>query len=262
MAKYGYIDLRVRRQDGPLNKERWEDFLVERRDACTVADILKAVERTPRLADGRETSPIVWENGCGEGRCGSCAMLINGHPLLACRAKLDDFPPAPIILEPLSKFPVVRDLWVDRSALFEALDAVGVWVEPDGAQDAVSAYVATADITTADVGPGAARRAYEYGRCIHCGICMEVCPSYNGLASYVGPAAVAASAAYQELCPSGADARRMQRALMEPGGITGCGAAMNCVKLCPQGIPLTSAIAATNRRVNAAAWGMLRGNKT
>jgi len=256
MPKYGCIDLRVRRQDGAHKRERWEDFLIERRDACTVADILKAVERAPRLADGQGTSPVAWESGCGEGRCGSCAMLINGKPLLACRAKLDDFPPAPIILEPLTKFPIVRDLWVDRGAVFEALKAAGVWVEPDCAQDE-----ARADMATADVGPDAARRAYEYGRCIRCGICMEVCPSYSGVAVYVGPAAVAASAAYQELCPARADAQRMQRALMEPGGITGCGAAMNCVKLCPREIPITNAIAITNRRVNAAAWKILRGKK-
>ena len=250
MVRPRIIELKVRRQDGPGGRAYWEDFLLEWHGDGTVADLLKLISADPKLANGRATSPVIWENGCGDGECGSCAMLINGKPLLACRADLSDFPPAPIILEPLMKFPVIRDLWVDRSAVFESLKRAEVWIEADGCNDIPPCP---------EVPPDAARRAYEFGRCIHCGICLEVCPGFNATSHYVGAASIASSAAYQELQPDSDNTKRLQRALMQPGGITGCGSAMNCVKLCPQEIPLTSAIAMVNQRINATAWKRLRG---
>ncbi len=231
MSEIRTIDLRIRRQDKPGGKGYWEEFRLKCGPGATVADLLKFIEADPKVASGRWTSPVAWESGCGDGHCGSCAMIINGKPLLACRAQLDDFPPAPIVLEPLSKFPVVRDLWVDRSALFESLKRAEVWLE--------SSPKFSSDPNYSD-----------YARCIHCGICLEACPNFNPVSRFIGPAAIALSAAYQEQTPDSPDARRLQLALMKPGGITGCGSAMNCVKLCPTGIPLTTAIAATNRKLN------------
>ena len=63
---------------------------------------------------------MVWECNCLEEVCGACTMIINGRVRQACTAlihKLDQ----PIVLEPMSKFPVVRDLYVDRSRMFESL---------------------------------------------------------------------------------------------------------------------------------------------
>jgi succinate dehydrogenase / fumarate reductase iron-sulfur subunit len=234
------IDLRIRRQDEPGGKGFWEDFHIESEAGGTVADLLRFIEANPKTVSGRLTSPVVWESGCGDGRCGSCAMIINGKPLLACRARLADFPPAPIILEPLSKFPVVRDLWVDRSAVFDSLKRAEVWLESSEKFSPVPNYS-------------------DYARCIHCGICLEACPNFNSVSQFIGPAAIALSASYQEQMPDSPDTRRLQVALMKPGGITGCGSAMNCVKLCPMEIPLTTAIAVTNRRVNKAAWKILKG---
>src|SRR2546425_4734875 len=63
--------------------------------------------------------------------CGSCAMLINGKARMACSALVDSLA-QPIRLEPLTKFPVVRDLAVDRSVMFESLKRVKAWVPIDG----------------------------------------------------------------------------------------------------------------------------------
>jgi len=244
------VKLRVRRQDGPGERSYWEDFILDWRDDDTVADLLHAVAENPVTESGGETNPIVWEDGCGSGDCGSCAMLINGKPLLACRAKVADFPPAPIMLEPLSKFPLVRDLWVDRSVIDESLKQLEVWIETDSYQPAESGPT---------VSPEAAKNAQEFARCIHCGICIEACPSVSSISEYRGPLAISASAAYLELQPSGLQNDRLQQSLMQPGGVADCGNAGNCVHLCPRGIPLTTAIAMANRRVNATAWKRLRG---
>jgi succinate dehydrogenase / fumarate reductase iron-sulfur subunit len=169
---------------------------------------------------------------------------------LACRAKIRDFPPAPIVLEPLLKFPLIRDLWVDRSEVFESLKRVEAWIEVDSYAD--PGFYANIPREAADM-------AREYAKCIHCGICLEGCPSYNSISEYVGPAAIVSSAVYQELAPFGPQTDRLQRLLMFVGGVVDCGKALNCVKLCPQGIPLTTAIAITSRRVNAKAWRSLMG---
>src|SRR5260370_35141326 len=84
--------------------------------------------------DGKQTTPITYDTNCPEELCGSCAMLINGRARLACSALLDHLD-HPIKLEPFSKFPVVRDLTVDRSVLFENLKKVKAWVPVDGPYD-------------------------------------------------------------------------------------------------------------------------------
>lgn len=244
------VKLKVRRQDEPGDKIYWDEFILNWDGDNTVADLLRMIAKDPFTADGESTSPVVWEDGCGSGHCGSCAMLINGKPLLACRAKVEDFPPAPIILEPLVKFPVVRDLWVDRSIIFESLKQLESWMKLDKYADTGPG---------AHITPDAADRAREFARCIHCGICIEACPSVSSISEYTGPAAIASSAAYLELNPSGHQSERMQYALMQPGGSAGCGKSLNCARLCPQGIPLTSAIAMVNQRINETAWNRLRG---
>jgi succinate dehydrogenase / fumarate reductase, iron-sulfur subunit len=83
---------------------------------------------------GDSTTPIIYDANCLEEICGSYAMLINGKTAMACSAlvhKLEH----PIRLEPLSKFPVVRDLSVDRRVLFENLKRVKAWVPLDGTYD-------------------------------------------------------------------------------------------------------------------------------
>ena len=71
--------------------------------------------------DGKEADEIQWECGCMVRKCGACAMRINGRPRLACDTFLHTLKSRNITLEPLSKFPLVKDLIVDRSAVFKNL---------------------------------------------------------------------------------------------------------------------------------------------
>ena len=65
-------------------------------------------------------SPVTWDCNCLEEVCGSCTMLINGRVQQACTALVDNLE-KPIVLEPMSKFPVIRDLQVDRERMFDNL---------------------------------------------------------------------------------------------------------------------------------------------
>ena len=99
-----------------------------------VISAMMEIAANPVTADGRATTPVTYDSNCLEEICGSCAMRINGKARMACSALVDNLE-QPIRVEPLSKFPLVRDLQVDRSVLFENLKAVKAWVPIDGTYD-------------------------------------------------------------------------------------------------------------------------------
>lgn len=202
-----------------------------------VISCLQAIQREPVDAAGRPTPPVVWDCNCLEEVCGACSMVINGRARQACTALVEHLA-EPIRLEPLSKFPVVRDLQVDRSRMFEHLLRIRGWVPIDG---------------TYDLGPGPRlaekqrRFGYRLSRCMTCGVCLEACPQVNARTNFIGPAPLA-QALYFNLSPIGRmNAEERLEAVMGDGGITECGNAQNCVKVCPHEVPLTSAIARLNR---------------
>jgi succinate dehydrogenase / fumarate reductase iron-sulfur subunit len=227
------VRIRIKRQASPTDPVRWEEFELPFRQGMNVIVALQDIQKKPVAHDGSKTTPVSFQASCLEEVCGSCTMLINGKARLACSALVQDLP-QPITLEPLSKFPVIRDLAVDRSAIFEAFKRVRAWVPIDG---------------TYDLGPGprvapeTQEVAYPLSRCIACAACMEVCPQYNERTEFVGAAAIN-QARLMNLHPTGAMHRRDRlRALMGPGGIQTCGDAQNCVRACPKEIPLTESIA-------------------
>ncbi len=81
------------------------------------------IQRSPTTQGGKTVSPVTWDSNCLEEVCGSCTMVINGKVRQACTALVDNLE-KPISLEPMSKFPVVRDLQVNRSRMFENLKKV------------------------------------------------------------------------------------------------------------------------------------------
>lgn len=227
------VALKVKRQDSPTAAPRWEEFEVPWEERLNVHAALMAVQRDPRTRAGQRTTPVVWDANCLEEVCGSCTMLINGRVMQACSALVDALE-QPIELRPMTKFPLVRDLAVDRTRLFVDFARVKAWIDIDG---------------THDLGPGPrqsmelADERYALSRCMACGCCLEACPNYGPQTPFVGAAAIS-QARLMNLHPSGAmHAAGRLEALMEPGGVEGCGNAQNCVQVCPKAIPLTTSIA-------------------
>jgi succinate dehydrogenase / fumarate reductase iron-sulfur subunit len=238
MADSTFI-VRVKRQQRPDESVRWEEFEIRYRPHMNVITCLRDIAEKPLTRDGRESTPVSYEANCLEEVCGACAMIINGHPVQACSALVDNLE-KPIRLEPLTKFPLVRDLIVDRSQMFESLKRTKCWIPIDG---------------TYALGPGprvspeAQEIAYPLSRCISCGNCLEICPRVNEHSNFVG-AAIISQVRLFNLHPTGAmHAAERLEALMGPGGIEDCDNAQNCVKVCPKGIPLTESIAAVNGQV-------------
>src|SRR5437016_3812071 len=238
------VRIRIRRQDRPDNSEslRWEEFAVPRRPNMNVISALQWIAAHPVTTDGKATTPPVWDSGCLEEVCGACTMIINGKVRQSCSALIDKLIPrdgGAITLEPMTKFPLVRDLFVDRSRLFNDLKRVKAWVPIDG---------------TYDLGPGPAvsqelqQERYPLSRCISCGCCLEACPQYTPANQFVGAAVISQVRLFNDH-PIGAALKddRLD-VMMDQGGVADCGKAGNCVEVCPKEIPLLESIAAVQRQ--------------
>ena len=235
-----FIHLRVKRQDGPNEHPRWEEFKIPYKSNMNVVSLLMELRKNPINTRGEKSTPVTWDCTCLEEVCGACTMIINGQVRQSCSALIDELirENAPITLEPLSKFPVVRDLKVDRAILFEHLKKVKAWVNIDG---------------TFDLGPGPKvaekerRWMYEISRCMTCGCCYESCPNFNDKSKFIGPAPLAQVLRFNGHPTGGLDKDERLETIMGEGGITDCGNAQNCVRACPKQIPLTTAIAKLNK---------------
>jgi succinate dehydrogenase / fumarate reductase iron-sulfur subunit len=204
-----------------------------------IISCLQYIAAHPVTTDGKSTTTPVWDSGCLEEVCGACTMLINGQTRQSCSALVDKLD-QPITLEPMSKFPLVRDLFVDRQRLFNDLKRVKAWVPIDG---------------TYDLGPGPAMpqelqdERYPLSRCISCGCCLEACPQYTPVNQFVGAAILSQARLFNDHPTGSALKADRLESLMEDGGAGDCSKAGNCVRVCPKEIPLLESIAAVQRQV-------------
>src|ERR1700712_6142663 len=187
------IKVEIKRQASPDAKAITETFEIPYRPGMNITSLLGEIALNPTTVNGADTTPITYDSNCLEEICGSCAMLINGKARMACSALVDKLE-QPIKLAPLSKFPVVRDLAVDRSVLFENLKTVKAWVPIDGSYDLGEGPRQF---------PQLQEQLYPLSNCISCTICMEVCPQFNDSTNFVGAATIAQTKLFN-LDPAGA----------------------------------------------------------
>jgi succinate dehydrogenase / fumarate reductase iron-sulfur subunit len=257
------IEVRVLRQDGPGEPSYWERHRVPYEADMNVISVLQRIAQRATTADGRRVSPVTWDCNCLEEVCGACTMVINGRVRQACSALVDKLlaeQPAEIELRPMGKFPVIRDLNVDRQRLFRALKKIKGWIPVDGYYELGPGP---------RVSPAAQQTAYPLSECMSCGCCLEACPQYAKVElepragetaaqfeerknaaydrSFLGAHAIS-QAMFFNTHPTGQmnEDERLD-ALMAEGGLQLCGMAQNCVAVCPKEIPLTESIARAGR---------------
>lgn len=233
------VVLKIKRQANPDSNSYWEEFELPWKPGMNVISSLMDIAANPVNRQGEPSAPIFYDSNCLEEVCGSCAMLINGRTRMACSALIDNLD-QPVRLEPFSKFPVVRDLAVDRQVIFESLKSAKAWVPVDG---------------TYDLGPGPRmtpeeqESTYPLSRCISCCCCMEACPQFNQKTNFVGAAVISQVRLFNTHPTGKAVMSERLHALMGDGGIHECGYAQNCVEVCPKDIPLTRSIAEVGGQV-------------
>ncbi len=244
------IHLKIRRKDDPNGDSYWEEFEIPYRPSMNIITCLQDIQKKPVNCKGKDTSPVAWDAACLEEVCGSCTMVINGRVRQACSTLVDSLS-QPITIEPMTKFPTIRDLRVNRQRMFESLKRVKAWVPIDG---------------THDLGPGPrlspedALTGYELSRCMTCGCCLEACPQVNENSDFVG-AAIVSQVRLFNMHPTGAmyAGERLDE-LMGKGGIGDCGNAQECVQACPKEIPLTTSIAHVENQVTKRLFKKLLGS--
>ena len=256
MAKEGRtIIFRIKRCDGPGKPSRWEDFKVPVPKNANVISCLQYIAANPVTAQGQQSTPVVWDSGCLEEVCGACTMVINGKVRQSCSCLIDDYAPSEgdvMTLEPMSKFPVIRDLWVDRERVFHNLKRVKAWVPIDGTY-----YLGGGPKES----PQKQETRYKLSECMSCGCCLEACPQFNleenkneWDSAFIGAHAISQARLFNEHETGKQLKDDRLDVLMGPGGVNDCGNAQNCVKVCPKHIPLTESIAAIGRAVTVRAF--------
>ena len=244
------IRFRIERCDGPGKPSRWEAFDVPVEPGANVISCLQWIAAHPVTVEGTKTTPVVWDSGCLEEVCGACTMRVNGRVRQSCTALIENLLAAgvtEVTLQPMSKFPVVRDLFVDRQRFFNDLKRARAWVPIDGTYD-LGAGPREAPADQAE--------RYVLSTCMTCGCCLDACPQYKKEEdakewnqSFVGAAVISQVRLFNEH-PTGANLKNERLDFMSDiGGVNDCGNAQNCVKVCPKEIPLTESIAAIGRAV-------------
>jgi succinate dehydrogenase / fumarate reductase iron-sulfur subunit len=267
------FEVRILRQDAPGEPSHWERHQVTYEPNLNVISVLQKVATQATTAEGKSTSPVAWDCNCLEEVCGACTMLVNGQTRQACSALVDKLladEPGSIELRPMSKFPVLRDLVVDRGRMYRALDRVQAWIPVDCYGDR-----------------GAGQREsqashgirYPLSECMTCGCCVEACPQFTKVEltcnhdetdeqfaerqndtydkSFVGAAAISQAMLFNEHPTGHMNAGQRLDSLMGPGGLQICGNAQNCVAVCPKEIPLTTSIAHAGRQTTTHAFKRL-----
>ena len=238
------VEFRIWRQDGPNGSAYWDEFEVPYSKGLNVISALMKIRESAQTKDGKKVVPPVYDASCLEEVCGSCTMNINGRARQACSTLVDDLE-KPITLEPMRKFPLIRDLAVDRQRMFDGLVKAKAWVPIDGSHD---------------LGPGPRQNPneqewrYVLSTCMTCGCCLEACPNYGPHSDFIG-AQVISQVRLMNTHPTGAmHANARLEALMGPGGMSGCGDAQNCAAACPKEIPLTTSISEMFREATKKAF--------
>jgi fumarate reductase iron-sulfur subunit len=181
---------------------------------------------------------------CRAGICGSCAMVVNGRPTLACRTLTKNVAPE-IMLAPLPFFELVGDLSVDTGKWMRGMsEQLESWVHLGGEKVDLSRIEKPME-------PELAEKIYELDRCIECGCCVAACGTARMRKDFVGAVGLNKIARFR-LDPrdtrSDADFYEL---IGDDNGVFGCMSLLACHDVCPKDLPLQTQIAFMRRKMIA-----------
>jgi succinate dehydrogenase iron-sulfur subunit len=173
---------------------------------------------------------------CRMGICGSCGMMVNGTSKLTCNAFLRDYWPRPVVVEPLTNFPIIRDLVIDMEDFMHKLKAIKPWIIrkdelPLGAGEHRQTNRQIDDYR-------------QFSECINCMLCYSACPVYGLNNEFLGPAAIALARRYN-LDSRDQGLKERLPVIGETEGIWECSFVGECSVVCPKGVDPAKAIQQT-----------------
>ena len=225
------VQMKIRRQDG---EKVWHDtFEVDETPGMTVLEALFHVQE-------RMDGSLCFRYSCRGAVCGSCAMLINNVPGLACRTQVSSFE-GEILIEPLPNFNVIRDLVVDMEHFYDLLDQIKPWISagedvPEGGNL---------------MSPEVEQQIEVYTNCILCATCHGTCPVASRDETYLGPAALAkAWRFFIDPREQEKDKHARLEGVDNKSGVWGCDVVFKCTAVCPKKVTPTQGILAQRKHLN------------
>ncbi|MDR1995975.1 fumarate reductase iron-sulfur subunit [Azonexus sp.] len=237
--QYRHLKLNVLRYDprNPAAKPHMQEYRIEEADSMTLFIALTEIRE-------HQDSTLQFDFVCRAGICGSCAMMVNGRPQLACRTLTRDLPDE-ITLAPLPFFELIADLSV----------RTGKWMR--GMSERLQTWLHTqeheADLCRIEerMDPDLAEQIYELDRCIECGCCIAACGTAQMRKDFVGAVGFGKIARFR-LDPR--DTRTdddYYELIGDDTGVFGCMSLLACHDVCPKSLPLQTQIAFLRRKMAA-----------
>ena len=194
-------------------------------------------------------STLAFRTSCRMGICGSCGMLVNNYPHLACHTQIEEFHANTLTVKPLPNLPIIKDLVVDLAPMFESHKSIMPYIlrEDEGEMASPTAEYAES--------PQQLNDFLQFAYCVKCGICVAACPTSASDALFLGPQAMAQCYRY---CADNRDAGQQERikTVDSDHGIWRCHLAGACSEACPKGVDPALAIQLLKRKLASQALGI------
>ena len=194
-------------------------------------------------------STLAFRTSCRMAICGSCGMLINGYPHLACHTQIEEFHADTLTIKPLPNLAIIKDLVADLTSLFDNHKAVKPYlVRPDTEEVANP----TAEFAQT---PQELESFLQFTYCVKCGICVSACPTSASDQLFLGPQALSQCYRY---CADNRDGGRQERlpVVDTDHGVWHCHLAGACSEACPKGLDPALAIQLLKRQLVSGALGL------
>ena len=220
----------------PASTPRLQTFMVEEADAMTLFIALNEIRE-------RQDPSLQFDFVCRAGICGSCGMIINGRPGLACRTLTKDLPDV-ITLAPLPAFELIGDLSVNTGKWMRGMsERLETWVHSNKLEDL------NIDAMEQPMEPELAEQIYELDRCIECGCCVAACGTARMREDFVGAVGLNQITRFRLDPRDQRTDAEFYELVGDESGVFGCMTLLGCEDMCPKELPLATQIAFLRRRM-------------
>jgi fumarate reductase iron-sulfur subunit len=219
---------------------RMQTFEVEEADGMTLFIVLNEIRE-------RQDPSLQFDFVCRAGICGSCSMMVNGRPTLACRTLTKNLGEE-TTLAPLPVFELIGDLSVNTGKWMRGMsERLEAWVHANAPEPDLRRIEAPMDADLAE-------KIYELDRCIECGCCVAGCGTARMRPDFVGAVGLAKVARFRMDPRDGRTDADYYELVGDDNGVFGCMSLLACHDVCPKKLPLSTQIAFVRRKMAATGW--------
>ena len=224
----------------PASVPHMQTYDLEEADGMTLFIALNEIRE-------KQDASLHFDFVCRAGICGSCAMVINGRPALACRTLTKNLS-AEISLAPLPVFELIADLSVNTGKWMRAMsERLQTWVHREEEEIDLSRLEERME-------PELAQKIYELDRCIECGCCVAGCGTARMREDFVGAVGLNKIARFRLDPRDARDDDAFYELIGDDDGVFGCMSLLACHDVCPKELPLATQIAFLRRKMVSIGW--------